>query len=291
MRLNATVGANNQKRNPLSGTKTTRPVVAAGQERPWSRARAGVERCVLPARGGGKFIFVTTDPLALAHEVDRATQRFLDSAADLTDANLAEPSLLPGWTRAHVMAHVARNADSLINLLNWARTGVETRQYATPDERGAGIEAGAKLPAAELRTDVREASERFAHACADLPAAAWGVVLDDAGPAAGVVWRRLREVEVHHVDLAAGYTWRDWPESFSHRLLHELIGDRRGGEPPSVWIQADDLSHPLQVGDGSPDVTVSGRAADLAAWLAGRSNGTGLTVEPAGDLPALPDWM
>ena len=128
----------------------------------------GGERWPCRARASGKFICVTTDPLALVHEVDRATQRFLDSAADLTDANLAEPRLLPGWTRAHVMAHVARNADSLINLLNWARTGVETRQYASPDEREAGIEAGAKLPLAELHTDVREASERFARACADL---------------------------------------------------------------------------------------------------------------------------
>lgn len=239
----------------------------------------------------GKFISVTTDPLALVHEVDRATQRFLDSAADLTDATLAEPSLLPGWTRAHVMAHVARNADSLINLLNWARTGIPARQYASPDEREAGIQAGAKLPIGELLADVREASERFARACADLPADAWTVVLDDAGPAVTVVWRRLREVEVHHVDLAAGYTWRDWPEAFSHRLLHELIGVRRGGEPPSLWLKADDLSHPLQLGGGSPDVTVSGRAADLAAWLAGRSKGIGLAIEPDGDLPALPKWM
>jgi maleylpyruvate isomerase len=239
----------------------------------------------------GRLTSVTTDPLALALEVDRATQRFLDSAADLTDANLAEPSLLPGWTRGHVMAHVARNADSLVNLLNWARTGVETRQYAHPGERDAGIEAGAKLPASELRTDVREASERFARACADLPVEKWGVVLSDAGPAVTVVWRRLREVEVHHVDLAAGYTWRDWPEAFSHRLLHELIGVRRGGEPPSAWLKADGLNHPLQLGSGSPEETISGSASDLAAWLAGRSNGIGLTVEPAGDLPDLPNWM
>src|SRR5678816_1103084 len=120
MRLNATVGAKNQKRNPLTGTKTTRPVVTAGQRALAVRHRcpAAVKRWPCRARASSKFICVTTDPLALAHEVDRATQRFLDSAADLTDANLAEPSLLPGWTRAHVMAHVARNADSLINLLN-----------------------------------------------------------------------------------------------------------------------------------------------------------------------------
>jgi maleylpyruvate isomerase len=240
---------------------------------------------------GGKFGAVTTDPLALAQEVDRATARFLDTAATLSDANLTEPSLLPGWTRGHVMAHVARNADSLINLLTWARTGVESRQYASPEERDAGIEAGAKRPIAEQLTDVRAASARFATACADLPAESWLAVLAETGPAVKVVWRRLREVEVHHVDLASGYTWRDWPDAFSHRLLHELIGVRRGGEPPSVWLKATDLSHPLQLGGGSPAVTVIGSASDLAAWLAGRSDGTGLTVEPSGDLPAIPNWL
>ena len=41
----------------------------------------------------------------------------------------AAPSLLPGWTRAHVLSHVARNADAMINLLRWAKTGVETPAY------------------------------------------------------------------------------------------------------------------------------------------------------------------
>jgi maleylpyruvate isomerase len=139
--------------------------------------------------------------------------------------------------------------------------------------------------------DVREASARFAEACDNLPADAWAAVLSDAGPAAGVVWRRLREVEVHHVDLAAGYTWRDWPEAFTHRLLHELITVRRGGQPPSVRLRATGLNHPLDLGTGSPTVTVSGSAPDLAAWLAGRSSGTGLAVDPAADLPVIPDWM
>ena len=36
---------------------------------------------------------------------------------------------------------------------------------------------------------------------------------------------------------------------------------------------------------------VSGPAYALAGWLTGRSPGDGLTVTPAGPLPALPDWM
>jgi len=33
------------------------------------------------------------------------------------------PSLLPGWTRAHVLAHLARNADAMRNMLAGARSG------------------------------------------------------------------------------------------------------------------------------------------------------------------------
>ena len=40
------------------------------------------------------------------------------------DDAFAAPSALPGWSRAHVLTHVARNADAMINLLTWARTGV-----------------------------------------------------------------------------------------------------------------------------------------------------------------------
>ncbi|MEV0474381.1 maleylpyruvate isomerase N-terminal domain-containing protein, partial [Streptomyces prunicolor] len=31
------------------------------------------------------------------------------------NASVAEPSRLPGWSRGHVLAHLARNADALVN--------------------------------------------------------------------------------------------------------------------------------------------------------------------------------
>ena len=60
-----------------------------------------------------------------------ATGRLLTVAGTLTDAEVAEPSLLPGWTRGHVLTHLARNADGLANLLRWAGTGIETPVYAS----------------------------------------------------------------------------------------------------------------------------------------------------------------
>jgi maleylpyruvate isomerase len=174
-----------------------------------------------PNKRDGTVDRVTTDPLALAVDLEGATTRLIHTAAGLDDDAVAAQSLLPGWTRGHVLAHLSRNADALGNLLTWARTGVVTPAYASPAARAAGIEADAFRPAAAQLDDLRESCDRFAGAVADMPASGWVVMLDEkTGPAARVVWRRLREVEVHHVDLDAGYTTAEWPDAFVHRLLH-----------------------------------------------------------------------
>ena len=233
---------------------------------------------------------MSSDPLVLVSEVDRATTRLLDTATAL-DADPAVPSLLPGWTRGHLLTHVARNADAMVNLLTWARTGVVTPGYPSPAHRAAGIEAGAGRSWDLLLADVRATHERFLAAAEELSAERWLVELDTPPgpprPAAFVAWRRLREVEMHHVDLAAGYTPRDWPESFAHRVLHEVAGGLPG---VSLTLHPEGLGHPVPVGAGGPP-DLHGTGYALAAWLTGRSPGTDLTVEPSGTLPAIPDWM
>lgn len=248
---------------------------------------------------------MSADPLVLTADVDRATARLVASAADLDDAAVATPSPLPGWSRGHVLAHLARNADGLVNLLTWARTGVETPQYASVEARNADIEAGAGRPAAEQLADVRDSAARLAEAIAAMPVPAWAArVRTTSGrqlPAAGLVWGRLREVEVHHVDLAAGYSPADWPLAFALRLLREVAEDlsRRDAAPALTLAPTDEGAHPLAVGDG-PGVTVTGPASALAAWLTGRSAGEGLRADSAGEgpragaagsLPEVPTWI
>src|SRR3954454_12113758 len=167
---------------------------------------------------------MTFDPLVLMTDVDRATERLLRTAESLEQGTIAQPSMLPGWTVGHVLTHVARNADAYTNLLTWARTGVETPAYATPTARAEGIEAGFGRPLAEQIADLREAHERFADAAAAMPAEAWAVHLPPTGAsAAAVPWARLREVEVHHVDLGRGYTPENWSDAFALRLLREIV--------------------------------------------------------------------
>jgi maleylpyruvate isomerase len=98
---------------------------------------------------------MTFQPATLLAEITEETERLLDTAAAFTDDEVRQPSLLPGWTRGHVLTHVARNADGGTRLLTWARTGIPTPEYASPAARADEIEAGHGRPAGELLHDVR----------------------------------------------------------------------------------------------------------------------------------------
>ena len=237
---------------------------------------------------------MTVDPLVLVAEVERATGRLTTTVRGLDAAALLAPSLLPGWTRGHVLAHVARNADSGVNLLTWARTGVRTPQYTSAESREADIEAGADRPLDVHLTDLAASAERFADAVARMPAAAWTSTVTwrsgRSGPAARIMWSRLREVEVHHVDLDHGYAPADWPEAFTRRLLNELVaGWADNPQAPRIRLHATDLDADPRAGTASS--TVSGPGAALTAWLIGRSAGESLTMTPDGPLPPVPTWI
>jgi maleylpyruvate isomerase len=157
--------------------------------------------------------------------IDDATARLAEATEGLTDEEVAAPSLLPGWTRGHVITHVARNAEALRNLLIWARTGVETPSYTSQEARDADIEAGAGRTAAALAADIRESGAAFSAEAAILPEGARLVMvsmLDGVDfPAERVLPRRLTEVELHHTDLGSGYTRADWPAAFAQLDLPE----------------------------------------------------------------------
>ncbi|MGQ4618427.1 maleylpyruvate isomerase family mycothiol-dependent enzyme [Nocardia sp. R7R-8] len=224
--------------------------------------------------------------------VAEATARLLDTIRGLDEHAVSEPSLLPDWTRGHVLSHLARNADSLMNLLLWAHTGVEIPQYAHPLLRDADIEAGAPRPLAEQLADNEAAATRFLGIAHSLTDDAWRAqVRTRQGrriPATEVRWMRLQEVEIHHVDLNANYHPAHWPAAFVARILPQATADltRLTAETPlAVTIQATDTDFTATIGP-APTHTISGPAPSLAAWLLGRSPGTDLT----GDLPTLPAW-
>jgi maleylpyruvate isomerase len=236
-----------------------------------------------------------------SHSLDRlaaATERLLATATALSDAQAREPSLLPGWSRGHVLTHIARNADGMVNLLHWARTGTQTPMYTSAQSRAADIEAGAGRPAAGLAADVRDSAAGFAASAASMPDGAWTAQVRALNgppfPALGVLERRLSEVEIHHVDVAAGYSPGDWPEDFVSEALPRVAESFAGRDdvPPCVaW--ADGAKDSFRLGPeqaGPPSAIIRGQPADLLAWLLGRGDGARLTLARGDALPELPPW-
>jgi maleylpyruvate isomerase len=215
----------------------------------------------------------------------------------LDDAALAGASLLPGWTRAHVVGHLIGNADGLTRLLDGARTGRATTMYDDPQQRAAGVEAAVGRPAQSLAADLRACVDRFVAMADGVTDEQWQsrVRLGPGGKgreilAAEVPWRRLVEQEMHNVDLAGAYTPAHWPAEFVHRLLDELAaGYVRREDVPALDLATVDGEWAAP-GDRPGATHVAGPAPALLAWLTGRSGGEGLHVDP-GPLPALPPWL
>lgn len=236
------------------------------------------------------------DPVAGRSALSGATARLLTTARQMDRGLLTGPSLCPGWSRGHVLGHLARNADALSNLCAWAATGTPRPMYSSAEQRRSQIEASAGRSPGELMADLVQSADRLAAALDGLPEEAWPrrVRLGPAGegaeiPAARIGWQRLKEVEIHHVDLDHGYSPSDWPAGFVDRALAQTLRMfRRRGDTPSLVAHVVG-SEPEPLGTpGGP--TVSGSPAAMLAWLTGRSGGAGLTIDPPGPLPVLPAW-
>ena len=96
-------------------------------------------------RGGADVTPTLTQALAWAADGAAHLRGMMTRMGD--DA-FAKPSSLPDWTRAHVLTHVARNADAMVNLVTWARTGVPTPAYPS---RESATRTSRRVPGARPR--------------------------------------------------------------------------------------------------------------------------------------------
>lgn len=227
---------------------------------------------------------------ALAALLPEATQRLVRGVDELHDAEYAEPSHLPGWTRGHVVAHLALNAEGLAGAVRGILEGERVPMYRTDSARDDDIDELAGAQPAVLRERLLAGCTGLAEAIDALPADQRATTIErtpggrifTAGNVAGM---RLFEVEIHHADLNAGYGPSDWPVEFSVRLLERMVD--RGPTTASFTLRADDVDRAWIIGDGGP--VISGSAADLAWWLAGRGAGQGVT-SGSGELPQIGAW-
>jgi len=215
-----------------------------------------------------------------------ATERLLNTVDGLTDSQWSEPSLLPGWTRAHVVAHLTLNAEGLAGALDGVTRGEAVPMYASQEARDGDIKELATHPPGDIAARLSAAVAELSRALGAVPDDRLGDSIDRtpgarAFPAGAVSGMRLREVEIHHADLGVAYTRADWPMTFSEYVIDSM--SKRVDASFSLRTTDTDRTWEL----GGP--VVAGTAADLAWWLTGRGTGDGLTAED-GDLPEVATW-
>lgn len=198
-----------------------------------------------------------------ALEAHRTLER---SLAGLADEQVRASSALPGWSVAHVLTHIARNADGLRAMLEGAQRGEVAEMYPGGfDRRNADIERGAVRTAEALVDDVRMSAARLELSFDATDDAAWaGEGSTLLGPAAieSLPFRRWREVEVHHADLGLGYTWRDWPAEYVRVELAQLT---------MLWNSRRSMGL-----TGLPPEALAVDDHHRVAWLLGRADIDGL---------------
>lgn len=248
----------------------------------------------------------------LLEPIDESMARLAGTVAGLSDQQVGGATLIPPWTRGHVLTHVARAADSLCRLLEGARTGVNIPQYASMEARAAEIEAGARRPVAALAEDVAATAVRFGEAVHALSEEAWErqvrMRTGELRTPASLISARLRELEIHHADLDAGYTFADIPQDTARWIVDDIADAlaRREGTP-AMRIEATDVPFTRVIGAGvgagaggevggevagGGGLVIMGALADVLAWLTGRSpDGAGLTAPGTVGVPKAPYWI
>jgi maleylpyruvate isomerase len=246
-------------------------------------------------------------PRADLDGVRSATRRLLDSLENLTDAQAGRGCLLPDWTRAELLTHIARNADGFRRIADGAALGEEVDQYpGGAEQRARDIAAGRETQSATLRSEVRRSADALMDAWRALPDDAWereGRALTGRRTVAHTVWGRWREVELHHLDLDLGYEPSQWAIAFVRRGLEERMWMLDGRQAPEsvaaaefrCRIEASDQGDAwlLTISDGRlrsepalPSVAVNsvvtGWGCDVLAWLYGRDE-RGVNITVTGD--------
>lgn len=237
-------------------------------------------------------------------EVAQAQRRLEQSIADLDDEAMRVASHCDGWTRGHVLSHVARNADGMVNLVDWGLSGEVTPMYDPPEARDGDIIAGSSRPADEIRDDITASNERVLAAFWRLEAA---VAIDDrvaqrtvrlgGDPVDGqevlvgeLPFLRVQEVVLHHHDLLVDLAVDDWPADWVAMALPRAVEHMAARtDLPTLVVDGDDGEEVIHDGRG---VTVTGTPPHLVLWLTGRARGsdTDELEVSGGQLPNLPDW-
>ena len=199
-------------------------------------------------------------------------QRLLQTLDSLTDDQCREPSALPGWTRGHVLSHLARNAESHVHVLQCAARGEVGEQYiGGAKARKEGIESHANDSAESLVNAVRRSIYALEGQWAATNSEGWqGHGVNSAGASiamSDIVFLRWREVEVHHADLALAFTFADWNSTYVRYELDRQVMMWRASKPMGLT--------PV------PKIALQLSPNERLAWFLGRTEVEGLPKAPS----------
>ena len=222
--------------------------------------------------------------------VTTTTQRLLGDTILVTDEQWRAPSRLPDWTRGHVATHIARHADGICRLIEWARTGERQDMYPSPEQRATEIEAGAGRSGLELQIDMDTSAGLLSSAFDELGGDAWDAVVEMSRglqvPARLLPLARLLEVVIHHVDLDVGYEITEIDDQTADWLLEWSafrLRDREGF--PKLQLTSDSGLTTALGSVGEP-MRISGSSANLLGWLLGRTDSAAISGGNGLRLPA-----
>ncbi|MDQ0028903.1 maleylpyruvate isomerase family mycothiol-dependent enzyme [Arthrobacter bambusae] len=233
-----------------------------------------------------------TTPALLA-ELHKAAGTVTGVVANLDDADVSAPSELPGWTRGHVLAHIAGIANAMARQLEYAVRGETIELYDGGYEgRTKAIELAASHSIAEHREATEAAIARVLRAFDGLVESGWNARITfrngtvfDGGLA---LWR---ELVIHVTDLGIGRGPEVWSRQFCEHLF-DFLSARVPAEQKFV-LQPLGLPQ-VVIGTGRQSVAINGMITDIAAWLAGRTPTLGSLRASADadgvDLPELLPW-
>jgi len=226
-------------------------------------------------------------------QLNEAGQRLTRTVDGLHGGDWAADSLLPGWTRAHVVAHLALNGEALGDVLRGEVDSEHVPMYASQEARDADIEELAQAEGAVLRQRLLGSLTTFADAVRSMPEEVWGRRFEriPGGPTLpldAVPLMRVREIEIHHADLGLDYTADDWPSAFAEVVVGSMV--RRLEPEQGFRVRPLDTERTWDVGAvGVEAMVVTGPVAHLAWWLTGRTPSAQVSAS-SGDLPTIGGW-
>src|SRR5512142_741009 len=112
-------------------------------------------------------------PDADIHSCVAAHGALLAALAPLTNDDFRAPSLLPGYSRAHVVTHLANKSRAHVWVFGGPPAGEIRQLHPDGYDADRAADAGASRSAAELRADLEQAFGRLEAAWEGLDEALW----------------------------------------------------------------------------------------------------------------------